>query len=181
VQRLNRSREFSRWFTRHKRTEQDYKVSWGAGCKTATSSSSSDRTGDRGGAVADPAKSPVTRRPGARLGLGEGKGVDGNQVGALTDVEDGGEQLKSGDGREVAVGRLGPRWCLAQVVFRRRKRGGRAEARHAGPCGGDGLLQLALTAANRASASGELGVRLPGGDGAGSAQVATRREAGGSG
>jgi hypothetical protein len=42
----------------------------------------------------------------------------------LTDVEDGGEQLKSGDGREVAVGRLGPRRCLAQVVFRRRKRSG---------------------------------------------------------
>jgi hypothetical protein len=128
VQRLNRSREFSRRFTRHKRTEQDYKVSRGAGCKIATSSSSSDRTGDRGGAVADPATSPVTRRLGARLGLGEGRGVDRNQVGALTDVEDGGEQLKSGDEQEVAVGRLGPRACLVSVVFRRRKRGGGAAA-----------------------------------------------------
>jgi hypothetical protein len=33
--------------------------------------------------------------------------VDGNQVGVLADVEDDREQLKSGDGREVAVGRLG--------------------------------------------------------------------------
>jgi hypothetical protein len=96
----------------------------GGMCKTATSSSSSDRTEDRGVAVADPANSPVSRWPGARLGLGEGKGVDGNQVGALTDVEDGGEQLKSGDGQEVAAGRLGLQWCLAPVVFRRRKRGG---------------------------------------------------------
>jgi hypothetical protein len=109
-----------------------------------------DRTWGRG-AVADPATSPVTQWPGARLGLGEGRGVDGNQVGALTDVEDGGEQLKSGDGREVAVGRLGPRRCLAPVVFRRRKRGGGAAVRRAGPCGGDGLLQSALTAVNRAA------------------------------
>jgi hypothetical protein len=160
VQRLNRSREFSGRFTRHQRTEQDYKVSRGAGCKISISSSSSDRTGDRGGAVADPAKLPVTRRPGARLGLGERRGVDGNQVGALTDMEDGGEQLKSGDGREVAVGRLGPRRCLAPMVFRRWKRGGGAAARRAGPYGGDGLLQSALTAANRAAAGGELGGRL---------------------
>jgi hypothetical protein len=54
-----------------------------------------------------PTKSPATRQPGARLSWREGKGVDGNQVGVLADVEDDREQLKSGDGREVAVGRLG--------------------------------------------------------------------------
>jgi hypothetical protein len=41
VQRLNRSRGFSRRFTRHKRTKQDYKVSRGAGCKKAESSPTS--------------------------------------------------------------------------------------------------------------------------------------------
>jgi hypothetical protein len=37
----NRSRGFSRRFTRHKRTEQDYKVSRGARCKKAESSPTS--------------------------------------------------------------------------------------------------------------------------------------------
>jgi hypothetical protein len=127
--------------------------------------------------VADPAKSPVTRRPGARLGLGEGRGVDGNQVGALTDVEDGGEQLKSGDGREVAVDGSVPGGVLRQWSSGDGKGVRGATARHAGPYGGDGLLQSALTAANRAAAGGELGGRLPGGGGGGSAQAAARREA----
>jgi hypothetical protein len=168
----NLSRGVSEKDARHMKRSNDSRILQGASCKTITFLLPLDFEQGKDREVGGHGGSNRWRRrhPRARLSWGNKRGGRGEPAVMLTRVRQaagGRQQMDSGGWRTS-------RWQRRSGERLATRRGGGAAARRAGPCGGDGLLQSVLSAANRAAAVGELGTRVAAQLGAGDGGAAVQ-------